>query len=257
MTVPPWTTRVFGFVFGLLAFSASIVGAALVGIFGVMPTVVLPRGRRERYAIYPAAAWAWVTAWGLLLSRPRVTGAVSLRDPDRGALFICNHRSWLDPVLLIALTHAQGLAKREVAWLPFIGLFAWLTGAVFVDRSSPDGRKRAREEVMWLLQRGARVHMFPEGTRTRDGAFGPRIHLTLPEDCWSAGLPVVPCAVWGTERVLPPNHAAGYPLQPCHIHIGAALYPQDYPDAEAFGQACWAAVVSDVERLKGIDEKAR
>jgi 1-acyl-sn-glycerol-3-phosphate acyltransferase len=244
--------RVLGFFYGISVLVAASLLALLLGTFTVLPFVVVPRGRRERWAIHGARWWADLVVRGLLLARPTVTGQANVPD-GQGALYVCNHRSWVDPMLMITHTRSQGLSKASVFWIPFVGLFGYLTGAVFFDRGSQAQRKRAREEVMWLVRQGARIHMFPEGSRTRDGRIAEKVHLTLPKDCWEAGLPVVPCAVWGTERALPPTESLARPLQPCRLDIGEPIWPRDYQDAEAFAEACWADVVARAGRLRAED----
>lgn len=244
--VPPASivARVAGLVFGLYALGAAAIAALVFMSVGVFPFVVLPRGRREKYTIVTGAAWARFVARFIVLARPTVTGTA----PDGPALFVSNHRSWLDPVLLIAYTRSQGLSKREILWIPFVGLGAYLTGAVFFDRSSPKARHRARGEVMAMVKQGARVHVYPEGTRTKDGRLGEHPKLVLVEDCFDAGLPVVPCAVNGTERAIPPTWPAAVPFQPCRLDILPALHPRDFPDKERFAAAVWGAVAAAAAR---------
>lgn len=243
-------TRALAFVYGVYCLMVASTWAALVGTIGILPFVVVPRGRRERYAMVAGVLWARTVISAILFARPTVTGAVALRDPTRGALVVCNHRSWLDTVLLVAYTRSQGLGKSQIKYIPFIGLFGWLIGAVYFDRSDPDARKRARTDVLWMLQQGNRVHVYPEGTRSLTTEVASKVHLTLIMDCWDHKLPVVPCAVWGTDRTLPPDHTAVYVGQRSRLDIGAALYPEDFPDAKAFAEAVWKDVVDRIARLK-------
>lgn len=239
-----------GFLFGALALTLGVLSALVVGTTAVLPFVVLPRGRRERYTIVGAAAWAWFTVRVVLLARPRIVADAPLPD-GQGALVVCNHRSWVDPLVLMYATRASGLSKQAILWIPFVGLYGWLSGSVFFDRGDPAQRARARREVMRLVRSGSRIQLFPEGTRTRDGALLERVHLVLVHDCYEAGLPVVPCALWGTERPLPPGRMVAFPFQPFDVSIGRALWPRDYPDADAFADAVWGDVKARVARIAG------
>lgn len=241
--------------FGVYALIAASLAAFLVGVPLATPFLVIPRGRRERFTIVAAVVWAHVVLRAVLFVRPVVTGAATLPGTT-GALYLCNHRSWLDPVLMIAYTRSQGLSKALVFWLPFIGFYGWLTGAVFFNRRSPAQRMRARDEVMRLLRGGHRIHVFPEGTRTRDGRLNEKVYLTLVKDCFAAGLPVVPCAVMHTERAIPTNRPGAVPFRTCRLDVGTPMWPKDHADAEAFAQACWAAVVERVARLEAEGEAA-
>ena len=63
-------------------------------------------------------------------------------------------------------------------------------------------------------------------------------------------MPVLPCAIHGSEDTLPPNRPVAVPLQTTVFEIGEVLYPADFDDADAFAAACWAQVVERWERLR-------
>ena len=98
------------------------------------------------------------------------------------------------------------------------------------------------------------MQVFPEGTRTRTGELKERVYLNLPMDCYREKLPVVCCAVWGTERVLPPDVFGCWPYQEVRLRIGRTLRPADYPDARTFARACWDEVKRLVEEAKEAEK---
>ncbi len=59
------------------------------------------------------------------------------RLPERRALLVANHVSWLDTLVVLAVAPARLLAKHEVRDWPVIGRAARALGTVFVDRSRP------------------------------------------------------------------------------------------------------------------------
>ena len=237
---------------GAFVLVSSVGIGCIMGTVTVLPLAVVPRMQRHRYTMVPAVWYAKMLVRGVLAARDRVEGTVDLA-PGEGALILCNHRSWLDPLLLMAHTRSNGLSKRAIFWLPFIGLYAWLAGAVFFDREDKHDRARARREVLDLVRAGHRLQVFPEGTRTRTGALSERVYLTLAMDCFREGLPVVCCAVWGTERVLPPGVFQAWPLQPVRLLIGPTLRPEGHRDSRAFAAACWDEVKRLVDRLQAED----
>lgn len=237
--------KVLAALFGVWALAGAIGLGLAVGTWGVLPFVVVPRGRRERYTMRAAQVWAWLVVRVVLCTRVEVHGHWRLPD-GQGAILFCNHRSWLDPLLLMAETRSNGLSKREIVWIPVIGLYGYLSGAVFFDRRSMQDRHRARREVMALVKGGHRVQVFPEGTRSVDGTLRQRVFLTSAYDAYQRGIPVVPCAVVGTERVLPPHRAEAWPFRRVVLEIGDPLRPAEYPDAERFALACWAGVTERV-----------
>jgi 1-acyl-sn-glycerol-3-phosphate acyltransferase len=241
-------------IFGGWVLFASLVIGFFMGTTLVLPFVLVPRGRRERFTMTPAVWYVGILLEWLMLVRARVEGTIDLR-PGEGALLISNHRSWLDPVLLMRHSRSNGLSKSIIFWIPFIGQGAYMAGAVFFDRNDRHDRDRARREVMELVRTGHRIQVFPEGTRTRTGELGERVYLTLPMDCFKAGQPVVCCAVYGTERVLPPGVFQAWPFQEVRLVFGRTLRPQDHPDARAFANACWDEVKALVARLRAEEER--
>jgi 1-acyl-sn-glycerol-3-phosphate acyltransferase len=235
--------------YGLAVLGLAVLTALVSGTLIALPFGWMRRGPRERVTVLAGAVFGWVVVRVLLLARPVVRGSVEL-PPGQGALVLCNHRSWLDPMVLLAWTSANGLSKREILYLPVIGFYGWLTGAVYFDRRSKAGRARAREEVLHLLRSGCRVALFPEGTRSRDGRLREKVYLRLVHDCYDEGIPVVPCAVWASERALPVDRAAAVPGQRFYLERGPVHWPAEHESAERFAEACWRGVVERVQALE-------
>ena len=87
----------------------------------------------------------------------------------RPALFVANHSSWLDILILGSLVGGSFVAKAEVARWPGVGVLARLQQTEFVERA----RRKAGAHVHQLQKRldgGARLMIFPEGTST-DGSY--------------------------------------------------------------------------------------
>ena len=78
-------------------------------------------------------------------------------------LFVSNHMSYLDIVVLAAHLEASFVAKQEVAHWPLFGLLARLNRTVFVQRKA--GRSSVyRDEMRHRLASGKSLILFPEGT---------------------------------------------------------------------------------------------
>jgi 1-acyl-sn-glycerol-3-phosphate acyltransferase len=85
----------------------------------------------------------------------------------RSTLFVSNHSSWLDIVVLGAALEACFVAKREVGEWPLINIVAKLGRTLFVSRS----RTQTKGEASLIRERlgqGDSIILFPEGT-TSDG----------------------------------------------------------------------------------------
>jgi 1-acyl-sn-glycerol-3-phosphate acyltransferase len=120
--------------------------------------------------------------------------------------FASNHLSWIDiPSLFTALpVPLLFVGKRELARVPFLGWYMAATGMVFVDRGRGIGAARSVAGVAERLRAGWSVLSFPEGTRARDGRTQPFKSAGF-QAAIESGVPVVPVAIEGADRVLPPD----------------------------------------------------
>ncbi|HSK39658.1 MAG TPA: lysophospholipid acyltransferase family protein [Arenibaculum sp.] len=82
---------------------------------------------------------------------------------ERPALFVSNHSSYLDIVVLGALIPGCFVAKAEVGSWPFFGLLARLQQTVFVDRKARNAVSH-RDDMRSRLAAGDGLILFPEGT---------------------------------------------------------------------------------------------
>jgi 1-acyl-sn-glycerol-3-phosphate acyltransferase len=97
------------------------------------------------------------------------------RVPRTGPLiFVCNHQSYLDPILNGVAVHDRSprpMAKKELfAFKPF----AWLlksVGTIPLRGSAAD--KESMRIAIAELEAGRTVLMYPEGSRSYDGAMLP------------------------------------------------------------------------------------
>lgn len=82
----------------------------------------------------------------------------------QNVLFIANHRSYIDPFVLVTHFDALALAKAEVRSWPIIGFGVKITGTYFVKRADKSSRQAAREDIANTIKNGHSILLFPEGT---------------------------------------------------------------------------------------------
>jgi len=111
----------------------------------------------------------WAGMCRVLGLRVRVIGAPAHRTADgRPVVYVSNHSSWLDVLVLGRTLEACFIAKGEVAGWPLIGQIAKLGRSVYVRRQRTS-TARERDEMRLRLAGGDNLILFPEGT-TSDGS---------------------------------------------------------------------------------------
>jgi cytidylate kinase len=133
--------------------------------------------------------------------------------PRTGPLIVAaNHASSADPVLIGAFLNAKlgrpvnWLGKRELLEFPLTGWAFRIAGIHPVDREAAD--LDAFRTAMRILEAGQVLAVFPEGTRSRDGALQP-VREGVGMLALRSGAAVLPVAVvdsdlaWPRGRLLP------------------------------------------------------
>jgi 1-acyl-sn-glycerol-3-phosphate acyltransferase len=171
-------------------------------------------GRRAIDPMFRFWARAVMRACG---ARHRSASATAV-DASRRYIVVSNHLSLIDSPLLVAHLplSIRFLAKQELFSVPVMGGYMKRTGHIPIDRSNPRAAIASMNEAARLLREGsASLLVYPEGTRSMDG------NLQEFKDGASmlalkSGLPLLPCAVIGTNRVLP---ARGVVLRPADVEL--------------------------------------
>jgi len=82
----------------------------------------------------------------------------------RNVLFVSNHTSWLDIMILAGATGTACVSKEEVARWPVAGWLAKINRTVFVARAQRSAVKGQADALRDALASGRPVALFPEGT---------------------------------------------------------------------------------------------
>ncbi len=123
---------------------------------------------------------------------------------EGGVLFLSNHVSFLDPVIVGSAANREihYMARSNAFDIPGLGKLIAVFNAYPVNRGAPD--LGALRKTISLLKDGNAVLIFPEGTRSVDGTLGK----ARDGACFiahRAGVPTIPVFHSGAERVLPRN----------------------------------------------------
>ncbi len=160
--------------------------------------------------------------------RLRVEGEEHL-PRDGAAIIAANHLSFFDSVVLMLAVGRP---------LTFVGkaecLHRWATrrvlpalGMIPVDRERPRAAYGALAAAEGVLGADQLFAVYPEGTRSRDGALhGGRAgvgHLSV-----TTGAAVVPAGIVGTDRIQPPGARLPRLFRGAVVRFGPAIVPEAY-----------------------------
>jgi 1-acyl-sn-glycerol-3-phosphate acyltransferase len=170
------------------------------------------------YNVVAAASWP-VLHW---LFRLRVQGRENVPESG-GYVLASNHLSNFDPwplgMPLWPQRWLRFMAKAELYWWPAT-LVLNAAGAFPVHRERAD--VEAVQTAVRLAQEGNVVVMFPEGTRRKKGLVKKhqaRARSGAARIALDAGVPLVPAAIAGTDRLLT--------LGPLKVAFGAPIDVDD------------------------------
>jgi len=199
--------------------------------------------RRER--LTPGYRWIMtiLRAWSLLLWPLRVEGREHLPEVG-GALLVANHSSVLDitGMALASLPrHASFVARRSLSDSRFLERVLDTSEAILIEPGASD--RAALRQIVERLREGRLVAIFPEGTRSPDGALHPFKGGALLA-ARMAGVPLIPCGVSGAWEAWP-RHRRWPRRGPVLVRFGAPLEP----DLEDLGEV----LEHQVSQLAGIE----
>jgi 1-acyl-sn-glycerol-3-phosphate acyltransferase len=168
--------------------------------------------------------------WARAMSRISIEGAVDEIPRDGPLIIAANHASNFDvPVVGAWLIPKLGrrihwLGKRELFAWPIVGWVAANGGVHPVDRDSAD--VEAFRLASRILEGGHVLFVFPEGTRSPDGALQePRDGVALL--ALRSGAPIVPIGIGGSNRVWPKGQRFPHPGGRVTVRVGRPFRPAE------------------------------
>jgi len=171
-------------------------------VLGIMAFVTFLFDRRGTIIHLYARLWGWLIlkANGV---KVQVTGLEHI-NPRKSAIYMCNHQGSFDIFTLLAYIPAQfrWLAKAELFRIPILGWAMTTAGYISLDRSEKRKAYRSMEIAAQKIKEGTSVVIFPEGSRSLDGALQPFMNggFTL---AIKGGIPICPITVNGTWAIMP------------------------------------------------------
>ncbi len=187
------------------------------------------------------------------LWRPAITGGEHIPRAG-GAIIASNHLSIVDSIFLpLMLDRPLTFAAKSEYFTGkrpshlFAGAYLRATRQLAVDRDGARAAQDMLEAALGLLQAGELFGIYPEGTRSPDG----RLYRGRTGVGWLAlasKVPVIPVAMIGTDRVLPPGHTIPR-FHQVRIRVGE---PMTFDDPQGQGAPARARRTVTDEVMKAI-----
>ena len=181
--MPHWLT---GIITSTLMLLSTLIGIGPMLVLAVLKLVIPHREARRqlsRAIMWIAETWAESLKWVFALMTPTVWDIRSNcpLDPHHSYLIVSNHQSWVDiPALVQAFNrrtpYFKFFLKKELIWVPFLGLAFWALDYPFMKRYSkahlarhPEDRGKDLEITRKACERFESIPVtvvnFLEGTR--------------------------------------------------------------------------------------------
>lgn len=215
----------------------------------------MPRRYRNE-PIYTGAIGVGRLLFGMLGVKLRAAGREHL-PLDGGAVIAITHFGYLEFAIVEWVTWLAN--RRRIRFMAKKAAFkGWPLGALMrnmkhipVDRSAGS---HAYDAAIEALQRGELIGVFPEGTVSRSFEV-QRIKAGAVRLAQEAGVPLIPVAVWGAQRILTKG-AKGRPRErvgvPVYVAIGKPIVVAAGVDIHDASDALRAELQTLTDHLQDI-----
>lgn len=209
----------------------------VVFILSLIPIGILvflvPQKYRYNKCFFIASALLYKTV--LWAASVPITVKGKQHIPKESAIFVANHTSSLDVMILGSLCGLHAHVWLAMSWLTQFATFRYILPrtAILVDMSSPQKAVRSLIKTINLLKnQSMHVMIFPEGGRYTDGKvhdfYGGFAILAKKTE-----FPVVPVRISNLEKVYPPESFWMHRF-PVNVVIGEAMFIREDESEQDF-----------------------
>lgn len=223
---------------------------------------------KRRPSIFWVLAALILPLWSLMV-RYRFTRSSAL--PKTGPFILApNHYSEIDPIAIGAAVWHLGrvprfMAKASLFKIPVFGSLLRASGQIPVQREGGSAGN-PMGAANQLIENESGVIVYPEGTLTRDPDLWPMrgksgaVRLAL-----ESGIPLIPVAHWGTQKLMP-RYGKGihpFPRKTIEVSVGTPLdlsrfagKPVDHRVVTEATKLLMDAITELLEELRGEEAPA-
>ena len=197
-----------------------------------------------------------IVQWGfrviLWIGGVKITVKGKENIPDEAALFVGNHRSYFDIlVLYVQCERLTGfVAKDAMEKIPSLRVWMRYLYCLFLDRKDPRAGMKTILLATEYIKQGVSICIFPEGTRN-DGE--ELSMLPFKEGSFKiatkTGCPIVPVSINNSAEIFE-NHMPKMKKTHVVVEYGTPIYPKelDKEDQKFIGAKCQKIIEDTIKR---------
>lgn len=223
----------------------------VVTILTALVTILGSRlGNGDFWGYYPGRIWSRIFCF-LSLLPVKVKGREHI-DKNTSYVFVANHQGAFDIFLIYGfLNHNfKWMMKKSLRKMPLIGKACQDAGHIFVDDSGAKGVRGTIQQAKDTLRNGMSVVVFPEGSRTLDGAIH-RFKRGAFQLATDIQLPVVPLTIEGPYKVMKRGTYQIFPHRlTLTIHKPLPVCSDNPDEAERLRKEAFDVIASSLEDAK-------
>ena len=227
---------------------AVLIPAIIALTIGLLLWVLTLNKRKALNGMTYLLGWIGSIAAGLRLT----IDGFNIIDNNRPAIFIFNHQSGIDPIILCRLLRKNivGVAKIELKSHPVIGPLLSFGDTLFVDRDKKQSKIDVLDNANLILSHTLSVAISPEGTRSKHNELG-LFRSGAFRLARRSNRPIVPIVILDSAKILPPR---SFHMKPGRVHIKVLppIYPEDWKDKHPneMAETIRTVYIDELTRLK-------
>ncbi len=160
-----------------------------------------------------------------------VSGLENVEALNGKVMFVSNHLSTADPVVLVSLLNkpVTFAAKKETLKMPFVGKVLLSIDGIPLDRGNIMNQLTQIRRIVEIIKSDnfANVCIFAEGTRNKQPQ-NPclEFHGGSIKMAYMSNIPIIPISLYGTQRIFSAKHfLRRYPV---YVNFGEPIYPSEF-----------------------------
>lgn len=235
-----------------------IIGGTFLGLFLLLSYLVFPvlwvmekfNKKAKDEVSLRIVQWGFRTILGIAGTKITVKGKENI--PDEAALFVGNHRSYFDILILyIQCERLTGfVAKDSIEKVPSLRVWMRYLYCLFLNRSDVKQGMKTILTAIEYIKKGISICIFPEGTRNdgeelsmmpfKEGSF---------KIATKTGCPIVPVSINNSAEIFE-NHVPRLKKTHVILEYGKPIYPNELSRDELknIGAKCQEIIQETIQR---------